>query len=969
MWSNETMHKLSLSLLLCLLVSVSVYPFVKNVGQVAPHVLYYRDMPGYRLYVTGSYLCLQKIRLHKQDTADTELPPVIGADVSYVYIDLPNQAVIEPMDRSTTYVNIFRGREPKGWHTRVPVYERIRIHNFNPGISLEVSRQGWRFMSRNHNVKAATFTPRGQLALRQEEGDIVLHTHAGDIRLQAPLFQDSALRQGSVTVSLNTIRVTATATAPALEQETPRGHQSHRTRQQRLYSTHLGSLGRDSAEKIAVDSQGNIVFTGQTDSLSMLACDGHITHESINEMSYDMWIGKMSPDLSTLLWQTYVSGSEDDYCDELAIDESDNNIVIGYTWSDDLPITQGYDLTFNGGVLDAYLFKLNPGGDDLLFTTYFGGGDAEIYSAGLNLAANNDILFSIGTYSTGIPAPNGYCQELQGGRDIYFGRLSADGMNLLAGTYLGTASYHDDGGRFVIDSAGDVIVTMSGYPGLPLVNNLSAHNGGWIEDGYLAKFSPYLDDIRWSTYYGGTSYDSFGNPALDENDNILFSGISFSKDIKLVNPICVCPDGETTSANFIGKISQDGQEILWATFVQSRYNREMEDSAISKLIYRDGDVYALVYNSSITYRHAPNSYATYIKDTPGRPTVYNNFYKISQAENELTWGSYFFRRNPFTTGEYLFVQLTISDMLLTADNQVVIFGSHQNYEMDNFSYIPTDANSYMPRPPSQGAYHESVYLAVLTNPTERAMIKQPELLTPCNHVVGLNRQVELTWRKTEPFLEETGYTVRVSWDWGNKQYTYYQVPAGVYSLTLSGLRDGRTYAWSVKALGEAVYPFESFWGNRCADFTFQTKFEKYPCYRFYNGQVGDYLYTTSAMERDYLLNNATGYAYEGIAFYGYKSNEWPDTEYVRRYYNVETHIHVCYMYPESPDPYECWRQEDVMFYAFPNQAPDTVPVYRFHHSERGGYLLTASTIERDYILNNLPNYEYQGIVFFVYPTE
>ena len=66
---------------------------------------------------------------------------------------------------------------------------------------------------------------------------------------------------------------------------------------------------------------------------------------------------------------------------------------------------------------------------------------------------------------------------------------------------------------------------------------------------------------------------------------------------KLVNPLCVCPDGETNSANFFGKISQDGQEILWATFVQTRYNREMEESATSKLIYNDGDVYALVYNS------------------------------------------------------------------------------------------------------------------------------------------------------------------------------------------------------------------------------------------------------------------------------------------------------------------------------------------------------------------------------------
>ena len=47
---------------------------------------------------------------------------------------------------------------------------------------------------------------------------------------------------------------------------------------------------------------------------------------------------------------------------------------------------------------------------------------------------------------------------------------------------------------------------------------------------------------------------------------------------------------------------------------------------------------------------------------------------------------------------------------------------------------------------------------------------------------------------------------------------------------------------------------------------------------------------------------------------------------------------------------------------------NTVPVYRFHDTQRSGYLYTISTIERDYILNNLPNYEYQGIVFYVYPS-
>lgn len=43
-----------------------------------------------------------------------------------------------------------------------------------------------------------------------------------------------------------------------------------------------------------------------------------------------------------------------------------------------------------------------------------------------------------------------------------------------------------------------------------------------------------------------------------------------------------------------------------------------------------------------------------------------------------------------------------------------------------------------------------------------------------------------------------------------------------------------------------------------------------------------------------------------------------------------------------------------------------VPVYRFFNTQRGGHLYTVSEVERDYIINNLPQWNYEGVKFNVW---
>ena len=60
-----------------------------------------------------------------------------------------------------------------------------------------------------------------------------------------------------------------------------------------------------------------------------------------------------------------------------------------------------------------------------------------------------------------------------------------------------------------------------------------------------------------------------------------------------------------------------------------------------------------------------------------------------------------------------------------------------------------------------------------------------------------------------------------------------------------------------------------------------------------------------------------------------------------------------------------YSYEGIKFHVYKQQMGDSVPVYRFFNTNTGIHLYTISQTERDYILNNLPNYQYEGVKFYV----
>ncbi|HBF88415.1 MAG TPA: hypothetical protein DDX39_07195 [Bacteroidales bacterium] len=85
---------------------------------------------------------------------------------------------------------------------------------------------------------------------------------------------------------------------------------------------------------------------------------------------------KLSADLSTLIWSSFLGGSEDDAVYSVDTDDDFDVYVSGGTVSHDFPTSNGaYNETFNGGTTDGFVSYISSSGKILKGSTFFGSGE------------------------------------------------------------------------------------------------------------------------------------------------------------------------------------------------------------------------------------------------------------------------------------------------------------------------------------------------------------------------------------------------------------------------------------------------------------------------------------------------------------------------------------------------------------------------------------------------------------------
>lgn len=184
------------------------------------------------------------------------------------------------------------------------------------------------------------------------------------------------------------------------------------------YSTYLGGTNSDGGVDIAIDDGGFVYVTGLTLS------DDFPTQNPFQGSYhgtgyYDVFVTKLSRNGDTLVYSTYLGGSDTDVGTGVAVDGLGRAYVSGWTSSWDFPVLNS--LQPRGGD-EAFVTCLEPSGDTLLYSTYLGGSRGDYLEAIAVEAEGN--AYALGwTISTDFPTRSPY-QLDQGGWDAVVVKLS-----------------------------------------------------------------------------------------------------------------------------------------------------------------------------------------------------------------------------------------------------------------------------------------------------------------------------------------------------------------------------------------------------------------------------------------------------------------------------------------------------------------------------------------------------------------
>ncbi len=379
--------------------------------------------------------------------------------------------VLQAEDRLPHKANFLHGSSAASWRTNVEQYAQLRYRDLYSGIDLVFHGNQRRF-EYDFVVRPGADLEHIEMAFDGARASI---GESGD------LFLDSA--DGRLVHH-----------APVLYQERPDGSRS-------LVQGRYRSLG------------GNrIGFTaGRFDQTLPLVIDP--------VMQFSGYLGGKAPN------------GADDVAYATAVDSEGNIYVTGRTVSSDFPL-QGSMQGQNKGSGDAFVTKLDPTGQKVLYSTYIGGRALE-YSYAIAVDSFGQVHITGQTGSDDFPVKNAFQSKKTGLNNLFVTKLNASGDGIIFSTLMG-GDRNDAGRGIAVDPFGNVLVGgFTNSTTFPALNAMQPKQGG-SSDGVIAKFTPD-GKLLFSTFLGGPSGDEIYALAVDQAGNAYVTGTTASQNLATAN--------------------------------------------------------------------------------------------------------------------------------------------------------------------------------------------------------------------------------------------------------------------------------------------------------------------------------------------------------------------------------------------------------------------------------------------------
>jgi uncharacterized repeat protein (TIGR01451 family) len=554
--------------------------FEANQGQTDGQVRFLSRGSGYSFFLTQSGAVLSF-------AGDAHAASVLRMQLA----GASPTAHIEGLDELPGKSNYFAGSDSSRWHTGVSTFSRVKYENIYPGISLIY--YGNQRQLEYDFVVAPGADPRqihlsiagAQKLSVDAQGNLVLHNSAGEVQLLAPKVYQQINGQNKKISGQWSLAANGTASF----------HLGRYDRTQPLiidpvlmYSSFLGGSQKNTVSKITLDDSGNAFVAGYTASGDFPAAPTPLaTTFGTGTQSRGAFVAKIDSSGSNLLYTTYLSGSADEEATGLAVDKSGNVYVAGNTHSIDFPTRNAFQskcATANpaGTCSNAFLTKISPSGDSIVFSTYLGGSGTES-ARGLVVDAKGSAYLAGVTSSSDFPVTAGAAQAKCGGacqQSAFVAKFSQSGDKLVYATYVG-GSASDDAADLAVDSTGNAYLaghtTSPDFPlGTPYRKSCAADPASstkaCIATAFVTKIAPDGSSFAYSTYLGGSLGSKATAIAIDPQGSAYITGSTQSPDFpvaKAFQKSCGLDvaSGKCSIDAFLTKLTPTGKALVYSTYL------------------------------------------------------------------------------------------------------------------------------------------------------------------------------------------------------------------------------------------------------------------------------------------------------------------------------------------------------------------------------------------------------------------
>jgi len=592
--------------------------FIENRGQVDPQVRYYARGNGWALFFTPQGVTL----------ALAPSPGRAGAAVGLTPMGMQPGMNLTAAVPQKGRVHYFHGNDPGQWRTNLPTYGAVLYRHAYPGVDLKFYGSGRELeydliVHPGADATRLTFQHTGISGLKvTPEGDLHIYLPDGGLLVQKkPLvYQETAagrvLREAKFRVGQDSYAFELAAYDP---------NSPLVIDPVLVYSTFLGGSGDDQASAITVDADGHAYITGRTDSLDFPlenafqknnhgGTDAFVTKLAPDGRSLDFstyfggsgadagtgigvdatghafvagftdsldfptknafqinkkggitaFVARLAADGGSLIFSTYLGGSNEDQANALAVDSGGNALVAGTTNSLDFPVKNAFQNLSQGGA-DAFVTKFKPGGS-VAYSTFLGGiGDDA--ATGIVVDAVGSAYLTGFTGSVNFPTKNAFQTHNLGTTNAFVTKLKAGG-GLAYSTYLG-GSGADFARAIAINAAGQAFITGEATSfNFPLKNPIMSVRRG-NPNVFVSKLTKGGSGLVFSTYLGGTGSDQSLGLAVDRSvstkGQAVVTGVTTSFDFPTKNALQANLWGP--SDTFVSKLTLGGGGLVFSTFL------------------------------------------------------------------------------------------------------------------------------------------------------------------------------------------------------------------------------------------------------------------------------------------------------------------------------------------------------------------------------------------------------------------